>query len=177
MRVRRHLRSGDVVHDVDVGPHGSVAEGRFTAHLDGRSVAFDARLLRRLEGGAEVAMVVDGGRSRAIVVRDGDTVHVHHRGRAWRFLAVTPRPGGEAAPDANGDPFAASPMTGVVRKVLVRPGESVAAGGTLFVVEAMKMEFAVAAPRDVVVDEIRAAEGARVEIQQVIVTFREGGAS
>jgi len=75
----------------------------------------------------------------------------------------------------DGDPFAASPMTGVVRKVLVRPGESVAAGATLFVVEAMKMEFTVAAPRDVVVDEVRAAEGARVDIQQVIVTFRAGG--
>jgi biotin carboxyl carrier protein len=64
-------------------------------------------------------------------------------------------------------------MTGVVRKVLVASGDAVAAGATLFVVEAMKMEFAVTAPRDVVVDEVRAAEGARVEIQQVVVTFRE----
>lgn len=168
MRVRRHLRAGDAVHDVDVGRH----EGRITAHLDGRSLVFDALLLRRLEGGAELALVVDGGRSRAVVVRDGDTIHVHHRGRAWRFAAVTPRPGGEAKDDGNGDPFAASPMTGVVRKVLVRAGDRVAAGATLFVVEAMKMEFAVAAPREVVVDEVRAAEGARVDIQQVIVTFR-----
>jgi acetyl/propionyl-CoA carboxylase alpha subunit len=168
--VRRHLRSGDAVHDVDVARH----EGRLAGHVDGRAVVFDALPLRRLEGGAEIALVVDGGRSRAVVVRDGGTVHVHHRGRTWRFLAVTPRPGGDAADGANGDPFAASPMTGVVRKVLVRPGDRVAAGATLFVVEAMKMEFAVPAPRDVVVDEVRAEEGARVDIQQVLVTFRAG---
>ena len=62
-------------------------------------------------------------------------------------------------------------MTGVVRQVLVEPGARVAAGGTLVVVEAMKMEFTVEAPRDLVVDEVRAKPGARVEISQVLVTF------
>jgi biotin carboxyl carrier protein len=103
-------------------------------------------------------------------------VHVAVHGRTWRFQAVQHRPGGDPAAAEQDDPFAASPMTGTVRKVLVRPGDKVASGGTLFVVEAMKMEFAVTAPRDVVVDEVRAAEGARVDIQQVVVTFRAAAA-
>ena len=171
--IRRHLQAGARVHDVDVALH----DGRYAARVDGRAVEFDAKLLRPLAAGAELALVLGGGRTRAIVVRDGDRVHVHHRGRAWRFTAVTPRPGGDVRAEDDGDPFAASPMTGVVRKVLVRPGERVAAGATLFVVEAMKMEFAVPAPRDVVVDEVRAAEGARVDIQQVIVTFAQGASA
>lgn len=170
--VRRHYKHGTTVHDVDLAPHGATLR----AHVDGAEHAFDAKLLRRLDGGAELAVVHDGARARAVVVRDGDAVHVAMGGRVWRLQAVQPRPGGDHPAGADGgDPFAASPMTGVVRKVLVGSGDAVAAGATLFVVEAMKMEFAVTAPGDVVVDEVRAAEGARVDIQQVVVTFRTAG--
>lgn len=165
--LRRHLKLGAAVHDVDVAAHG----GRYAGHIDGRRVEFDASLLRRIDGGAEVVLEVDGGRTRAVVLRHGDAVFVHHAGRTWRFTAVTPRPGGDAADDGGTDPFVASPMTGVVRKVLAAPGDRVAAGAALCVVEAMKMEFSVTAPRDVVVAEVRAAVGDRVDIQQVLVTF------
>ena len=63
-------------------------------------------------------------------------------------------------------------MTGVVRQVAAEPGRSFAAGETLVVVEAMKMEFAVESPRAVVVDEVRVKPGDRVEIAHVLVTFR-----
>lgn len=168
--VRRHYKAAGVVHDVDLSAH----DVHMKARIEGAEHAFDAKLLRKLDGGAEIAIVLDGARHRVVVVRDGDRVHVALGGRTWRLQAVQPRPGGEAHGSDQGDPFAASPMTGVVRKVLAKPGDVVKAGATLFVVEAMKMEFAVTAPRDVVVDEVRCAEGARVDIQQVVVTFREG---
>lgn len=171
--IRRHYRASGKVHDVDL----VVQEGRIRARVDGEDHDLEARLLRRIEGGAEVSLVVDGVRRRAVVVRDRDAVHVACGGRTWRFDAVRPKAGGDGAAADAGDPFAASPMTGVVRKVLVASGDSVASGATLFVVEAMKMEFAVAAPRDVVVDQVRAAEGDRVDIQQVIVTFRAAAAT
>lgn len=168
--VRRHYRTAAAVHDVDVAVH----DGNVKAKIDGAEHTLGTHLLRRLDGGAEIAVTVGGATHRAIVVRDGDRVHVALGGRTWRLQSVQPRPGGEAKAADGGDPFAASPMTGVVRKVLVAPGDAVASGATLFVVEAMKMEFAVTAPRDVVVDEVRASEGSRVDIQQVLVTFREG---
>jgi urea carboxylase len=56
--------------------------------------------------------------------------------------------------------------------MLVAPGDEVGANSPLFVVEAMKMEFVVEAPRDIVVDAVRAAEGEAVDIGQVVVTFR-----
>ncbi len=145
--------------------------------MDGRAAAWQATSAMR-SGAAVVvslASTADGvtSRSRAVVARDGDTVHVHVVGRTWRLTSIVPRPGG--ASDAHGadDPFAASPMTGVIRKVLVRPGDRTVSGAALFVVEAMKMEFTVVAPRDVVVAEVRCAEGDRVDIQQVVVTFAE----
>ena len=168
--IRRHYKVAGAVHDVDLQPH----EGALRAHVDGVATTFGAVPTRRLDGGAELTIDAGGKRTRAIVVREGDMVHVAFGGRTWRFQAVQPRPGGDAAGADADDPFAESPMTGTVRKVLVKPGDAVAAGTTLFVVEAMKMEFAVVAPRDIVVDEVRAVEGDRVDIQEVIVTFCVG---
>lgn len=185
--VMRHyrVRSGEVR---DVAAH-AVVEGegqvRATADVDGSAAAWQATSAARSGAAVVVSLAPSSGasaagaeasRRRAIVVRDGDTVHVHVSGRTWRLTSVVPRPGGAADAHGADDPFAASPMTGVVRKVLVRPGDRVAAGAALFVVEAMKMEFSVVAPRDVVVAEVRSAEGDRVDIQQVVVTFAAGAA-
>lgn len=173
--LRRHYKAGAPgaakVHDVEVAPH----EDRFRGVVDGRATEFDARLLAGAgvgAAGAEIVLLHEGARKRAFVVRDGDVVHVHMDGRTWKLQAVTPRPGAEGTSAEAADPFAPSPMTGVVRKVLVKPGDAVKSGATLFVVEAMKMEFAVPAPRDVVIDAVKCAEGDRVDIQQIVVTFR-----
>jgi 3-methylcrotonyl-CoA carboxylase alpha subunit len=67
-----------------------------------------------------------------------------------------------AAAAASGDVVEA-PMPGHVRALLVAEGETVAAGQRLAVLEAMKMEHALAAPRDGVVAACLVAEGAQVE--------------
>ncbi len=55
-----------------------------------------------------------------------------------------------------------TPLPGVVIRVLVAPGARVRAGETLMVVEAMKMEHAIAAPRDGVVAAVHFRAGDRV---------------
>jgi propionyl-CoA carboxylase alpha chain len=61
-----------------------------------------------------------------------------------------------------------APMPGLVRRVLVEAGAAVAAGQPLLVLEAMKMEQAVAAPADGVVAELRAKAGDQVAAGQVL---------
>jgi 3-methylcrotonyl-CoA carboxylase alpha subunit len=56
-----------------------------------------------------------------------------------------------------------SPMPGLVRSVLVEVGQEVVRGDRLVVIEAMKMEHALAAPRDGRVAEVLVGEGAQVE--------------
>jgi 3-methylcrotonyl-CoA carboxylase alpha subunit len=56
-----------------------------------------------------------------------------------------------------------SPMPGQVVSVLVKEGDRVATGESLLVVEAMKMEHAIVAPKSGVVETINCAAGARVE--------------
>ena len=68
-----------------------------------------------------------------------------------------------------------SPMPGRLVKILVRAGERVPAGQALVVVEAMKMENELRAPRAGTVREIRCAEGAAVEAGQDLVVLEAAG--
>jgi biotin carboxyl carrier protein len=77
------------------------------------------------------------------------------------------------------DPFAATagahqilaPMPGRVVRVLVAPGDEVKARQGLVVVEAMKMENELRAPRAARVKEVHAREGASVEAGRVLVVL------
>jgi biotin carboxyl carrier protein len=64
-----------------------------------------------------------------------------------------------------------APMPGRVVKVLVAPGESVAARQPLVVVEAMKMENELRAPGPGTVREVRVTDGDPVESGAVLVVF------
>jgi biotin carboxyl carrier protein len=55
-----------------------------------------------------------------------------------------------------------------VWRVLARPGDRVARGDTLAILESMKMEIPVEAPATGVVTEVRVAEGATVQEGDVI---------
>jgi biotin carboxyl carrier protein len=64
-----------------------------------------------------------------------------------------------------------SPMPGRIVKVLVKAGDAVVARQGLAVVEAMKMENELRAPRDGTVAEVRVREGAPVEANVVLVVL------
>jgi biotin carboxyl carrier protein len=66
----------------------------------------------------------------------------------------------------------AAPMPGRIVKVLVKPDEAVSAGQPLVVVEAMKMENELRAPRAGTVAEVRVSEGSSVEANTVLVVLR-----
>jgi biotin carboxyl carrier protein len=76
-----------------------------------------------------------------------------------------------ARPAAGGAPVVIrSPIPGRVVKLLVKAGDAVTAAQTLVVLEAMKMENELRAPRAGRVLDVRCAEGAAVESGQDLVT-------
>jgi biotin carboxyl carrier protein len=68
-----------------------------------------------------------------------------------------------------------APMAGRIARVLVKAGDAVTARQGLVVVEAMKMENELRAPRAGIVTDVRAAEGALVEANAVLVIIECAG--
>ena len=84
-------------------------------------------------------------------------------------MALLPRFG---APDGGlaAGGFAA-PMPGVITEVRVTPGEQVAAGSALVVMEGMKMEHHVSAPCDGTVTEVLVNPGDQVDNGSPLLVF------
>ena len=74
-----------------------------------------------------------------------------------------------AEPSGNEDKICRSPITGIVIRVNVAPGQAIAENELIMVLEAMKMETNVTAPRAGKVKSILVAAGDSVKANQVIV--------
>ena len=143
------LRHGD--HTIHVTYH-SQRDGSFTVGAAGT-----ARVHRRSPDDIDVE--IDARRSTARVTRAGDHVHIQ-TGRGTVSFAVVPRfevPGSELPSGG-----LTAPMPGTVLDVRVAVGDHVAAGTTLVVMEAMKMEHHISAPADGIVTEVLVAAGQQV---------------
>ncbi|NNK77446.1 MAG: 3-methylcrotonyl-CoA carboxylase, partial [Litoreibacter sp.] len=66
-----------------------------------------------------------------------------------------------------------APMPGLVKAVFVAPGDTVASGDRLAVLEAMKMEHTLRAGRDGVIGAVLVSPGAQVAAGDRIVELRE----
>ena len=64
-----------------------------------------------------------------------------------------------------------SPVTGLVVEVNVEPGQAVATGDLLMVLESMKMETNLTAPRDAIVKSVHATAGDPVKMSQLLIEF------
>ncbi len=66
-----------------------------------------------------------------------------------------------------------APVPGKVKRILVGPGDSVSKNQTVIVLESMKMEFEVQAPKAGVVDQVKIADGAQVNADDLLITWQE----
>jgi methylmalonyl-CoA carboxyltransferase small subunit len=84
--------------------------------------------------------------------------------------AITPSQAKAPATSANA---LTSPMSGTVVKVLIEAGADVKSGDTLLVLEAMKMETELTAPKDGKVKSVDVAVGDAVQGGQVLIEWDE----
>jgi biotin carboxyl carrier protein len=84
---------------------------------------------------------------RAYVVASGDTTWVFIDGETF-IIDVEPAERARARRGASGNEGLAAPMPATVIKLLVEPGAQVQRGDVLLLLEAMKMELPIRAPRD-----------------------------
>ena len=137
----------------------------------GVGIAADGTLAR---DGALLASL-DGVRSTARVVRRGDAVTVFDRGAEHRLILVDPLAAASEGEAAAGKLTA--PMPGRISAVRVAPGERVARGHALIVVEAMKMEHTITAPAAGVVGAVHYRVGDLVEEGAELLVLERGEAA
>ena len=98
-------------------------------------------------------------------------LHLLHDGRT--YAVAMPDHAAEDGETAGTLVHVTAPLPGKVVKTAVGGGDTVERGETLVVLEAMKMELSVEAPRDGVIDEVTVSEGDQVVEGAVLVTFAE----
>ena len=139
---------------------GDPAEARATVE------GGETRTLRASLDGDRLAVTVDGLRTDYLVAGEGGQVWLAGRNRVTMVEEVREAP---VRPDdaAGGDAELISPMPGAVVAVGVEDGATVTAGTVVVTVEAMKMEHALSAPVDGVV-EVLVGVGEQVKVGQVL---------
>ena len=106
------------------------------------------------------------GKSYTVEIADGEALPQVSPAVAPAAAAAAVAPANGAA----GTPLPAA-LAGNVFKVLVSPGQTVAAGDALLVLEAMKMETEVSAPQGGQVAAVHVAEGDQVAVGDPLVTI------
>lgn len=110
-------------------------------------------------------IVVDGRPYELVVDHDLRWLRARsglHRVEVHDLEASVPRP-------PSGDGRVKAPIPGVITRVFVEPGETVAAGQPLLVLEAMKMENEIRAPRAGTVQMLGVAPGQVVSLGAIMV--------
>jgi acyl-CoA carboxylase subunit alpha len=131
--------------------------------------------LARVRAWSEEAIDLEynGRRARVRVTPDAERLHVQTR-RGTVSFDLVPRFSVPGAEEVHGGLVA--PMPGVVLAVRAAVGQSVLAGETLVVLEAMKMEHVITAPHDGVVTEVFVSASQQVDRGTTLLAV-DGGAS
>jgi 3-methylcrotonyl-CoA carboxylase alpha subunit len=149
-------------HEVAAHGHGGgyrLEHGEAACEVQGARLEPDA-LSARFDGEAQrLSALVDDSR---VLLHDA-------AGRRYRF-ARAPAFAWASTESAGGNQVVA-PMPGRIVLVKARPGDSVEEGQELLVMEAMKMELALKAPRAGTIESVSAAQGDFVEADAVLVRF------
>ena len=149
------LRDGDTVHDM-------LAETRSNGAVH---IAWPGNEAMVQAG----RVLFDGVLRTPAVVTDGDRLVVVDEGETWTLSLVDPW----APPDAavEGADRVVAPMPGRIIAVQAKPGQAVARGDVLMVLEAMKVQMRLTAPRDGVISAVLTEPGALVEEGAELVTY------
>jgi 3-methylcrotonyl-CoA carboxylase alpha subunit len=109
----------------------------------------------------DLVLECDGARFAGTVVRLGEERHVFCGRQSHRLRLVDPL--AHAGEEEQRPDHLAAPMSGTVISVLVKPGETVARGAPLIILEAMKMEHTITAPAAGTVSAINYQVGDQVQ--------------
>jgi oxaloacetate decarboxylase alpha subunit len=116
---------------------------------------------------AQPAVAASGGPEQYTVTVNGRSYDVEVAPGGVAIERVTP----VAPARSSGAETINAPLAGSIFKILTKEGQRVAEGDVLMVLEAMKMETEIRAPRDCVIESILVKEGDTVELGKSLVSL------
>jgi biotin carboxyl carrier protein len=153
-------------------PSTERAAGQYRVTVDGRVHTVDAvrigefGLSLLVDGDAaisrDISVAPAGGRGDLLMTLDGRTVAASVNARRTRRAT-------DAGAQTDGEQAVIAPMPGRVVRVLVEPGDAVAARQGVVVVEAMKMENELRSPKAGRIKAVAVSAGMSVEAGRVLV--------
>ena len=146
----------------------SDSDGRLSVssmQLDGSSVNPPDISISRADQTGQLKVEISGASHLAHVAKVGDDWWIHMDGRT--HVVRMHESGSSEAESVQGGMSA--PMPGTVLEILVKQGQRVREGQTLLVMEAMKMEHRIQAPRAGEVTRLHYSVGARVDMGATLV--------
>jgi biotin carboxyl carrier protein len=150
---------------IELTPAGSGKSYRAT--IGDRTVGVE---ITHTESG-KLDLIIDGQRVTAYVSSDNAKRWVTVNGQTFVLTKSSRAKRKGAAHDHAAE--LAAPMPGQVRGVNVSESDAVTKGQTLLVLEAMKMEIRIQAPRDGVVKKLLVKQGQTVEREQILIEIEE----
>jgi biotin carboxyl carrier protein len=170
--MKLEAQAAGAVKDVVVEPHA----GGWRVLVDGTPREVEIQTIRpgtlwlRFADGRSVTVDVDPAKDGDVTTEvRGITFPVKLLDARKKLLAEAQAR--RAAERPAGPTVVRAPMPGKVVKILCKPGDRVAAGAGLVVVEAMKMENELRSPREGTVETIHVKEGQPVEGQESLITL------
>jgi len=140
---------------------------------DAPDIEINATSPGRWEG---TVLLEDGRSSQFIAHRDGQQVYVWLASESYVFTPPAPTTRARRTGQAASDDIVC-PVPGVVIAVHVTADDTVEAGQDLVIIESMKTEQIVKAPRDGTVERVAVQEGDRVDrgMRLVVLVAEDGG--
>ena len=137
------FKLSDVEHNLEL----SRGSNGYRLHLADQIIPID------LKNGADghAWLTLDGVHHEVVIATRGDDVFVHFDGEAYQLRYEHPLKRLAEAGQGSAEDNVIAPMPGSIVMVQVTAGDAVTKGQTLLVMESMKMETTIIAPRDGVV--------------------------
>lgn len=128
-----------------------------------------------VEDDGTAVLTVNGRSERVVIATRGDDVFIHLGGVAYQLRYEHPLDRLAMQAGGGADDSVRAPMPGSVVAMHVNAGDSVIKGQSLLVIESMKMETTIAAPRDGVIEAVQFGVGLTFDRDALLISLQSAG--
>jgi len=125
-----------------------------------------------VEDDGTAVLTVNGRSERVVIATRGDDVFIHLGGAAYQLRYEHPLDRLAAQAQGGAEDNVRAPMPGSLVAAHVKAGDSVVRGQALLVIESMKMETTIAAPRDGIVQAVQFTAGQTFDRDALLISLQ-----